>query len=448
MLKFKKGQKFNLIDIDNLPLNIEVTCVRSASIYVLINGAKTKLNLFEGYSKLIDTETCWFCFHNMVIFPDGRYDWNKKGLAYNIKEYSFSVYESDLYKFGKVLYVDTDAVTIGLCKDNINDITKTVNCELILLEDGTIKISIPECNMNIYFNLTGTQYDWDFINPFNRNSLVDETKEKESSSNCADDNKLKGETIMSNETNTQELETENMENQIPESNPTEQLPIEPEHVETQVAATKLINPLLEKMTVKILELEDANKRNLYKIASHLHQIEENKLYKDDGFKSVSEYGEKVLGYKRQTTSSLVRIATKFLDVDGNVINPDLEGYSVYQLMELLPLNPSQIVMYTEEKMISPDLTTKKIRENVKEITGSKQEKKEESGKEKAEEKPVKKESEEKSNKPSEPNEPTEAEKILGKVMDDIKSNADIDGTDKEYYISSIMHAIRLMKEGE
>lgn len=145
----------------------------------------------------------------------------------------------------------------------------------------------------------------------------------------------------------------------------ELLPIEPEYITRVINQANLVNEELAERTRDILYLEDDNRRNLFKIASQLAKINRANLYKDDGFKNVSEYAEKVLGYKGSTTRALCRIADRFLTETGEIENPELADFTVYQLMEILKLNDSELQLALNEGTVSSELSTKKLRDNVK-----------------------------------------------------------------------------------
>lgn len=124
---------------------------------------------------------------------------------------------------------------------------------------------------------------------------------------------------------------------------------------------------LEEHTKIILALEEDNKRNIFKIASQLELVKSKKLYEEGGYKSVTEYGERELNYKASTTSALVRISQRFLDLDGNIVKEELQNYSVYQLMELLKLTDTELNKALTDNKITSDISAKNIRNTVKEI---------------------------------------------------------------------------------
>lgn len=155
-------------------------------------------------------------------------------------------------------------------------------------------------------------------------------------------------------------------------------------------AQAIKNANLKKATATIERLTTQAKKNLFCIAVTLKQIEENEWYKEDGYKNTADYAGQIFGYKHAMTSALIRVAKKYIETANSKecksILADENGndFTVSQLQELLPLEVEQAQTAVAENEITPDMTTKKIRETVKRLTG-KDEKEEKPEKEQAEE---------------------------------------------------------------
>lgn len=124
---------------------------------------------------------------------------------------------------------------------------------------------------------------------------------------------------------------------------------------------------LSNVTEAIHALEGNMNRNLFTIANLLDKVNTSKLFEDGGYKNIAEYSEKALGYKKVTTYQLVRVANRFLK--GQSVSPfkmeDEKDYTVSQLMELIPLEDIQINGLIQEGELNPGMTTKEIRQLVK-----------------------------------------------------------------------------------
>lgn len=133
--------------------------------------------------------------------------------------------------------------------------------------------------------------------------------------------------------------------------------------------SEIRNYRLRQATQKIFRLTNAAKKNLFEISVTLLKIQTEKLFEEDGYSNIYEYGEKVLGYKKAMTNNLVRIATNYIDKDTmkSILATDTGDYSVSQLQELLVIEPADAKQLADAETISPTMSTKAIRKAVKEF---------------------------------------------------------------------------------
>lgn len=123
---------------------------------------------------------------------------------------------------------------------------------------------------------------------------------------------------------------------------------------------------LENATQLIQLAEEGTRRNLYTIASALAIVDKNKLYEEGEYKNTAEYGEAMFNYKRATTSALIRVAVRFLNGSNSTLKQEGEkDYTIYQLMELLPMGDVDINTALENGELNPYMTTKAIRDLAK-----------------------------------------------------------------------------------
>lgn len=134
--------------------------------------------------------------------------------------------------------------------------------------------------------------------------------------------------------------------------------------------SEFANEKLQNYTMRIFELTQATKRNLFEIAVLLNTINDENLYKTGGFNSIQEYAEKNFGYKKSMVYKMLDVARKFIDFRENggyvsrLIHKDID-YSVSQLMELNQVEFDTAKSLDENGVITPEMTTKEIREVVK-----------------------------------------------------------------------------------
>lgn len=133
----------------------------------------------------------------------------------------------------------------------------------------------------------------------------------------------------------------------------------------------LKNYKLRQHTAAIVKLMNATKRNMYEIAARLVVIRDEKLYEEDGFESVHDYASRCFGYKQNMTYKMLVTAEKFIEKSPDnkryisILTHTDADYTVSQLMELNSLEADTAKQLDTSGTISPDMTTKQIREVVK-----------------------------------------------------------------------------------
>ena len=142
----------------------------------------------------------------------------------------------------------------------------------------------------------------------------------------------------------------------------------------EVKMDNLVNERLREQTAKITSLLDGAKYNLYEVAMRLLVIKKEELYKDDNFVNIYDYTKKVFGYGKNMTYKMITTAEALIEekmLDENkveyrsIICHDDSDYSMSQLFELGTLAPKEVVELDADGAINPSMTTKEIREVVK-----------------------------------------------------------------------------------
>ena len=133
----------------------------------------------------------------------------------------------------------------------------------------------------------------------------------------------------------------------------------------------LKNKKLASHTKAIEKLMTATKRNMFEISARLLVIRNENLFEDDGFKDVFDYANQLFGYKKNMVYKLTTAAEKFIEQSPqgkgyvSILTHENEDYTVSQLIELNAIEPDTAVKLDELEVISPQMTTKEIREVVK-----------------------------------------------------------------------------------
>ena len=140
-------------------------------------------------------------------------------------------------------------------------------------------------------------------------------------------------------------------------------------IHLDVRMDNLVNERLREQTSKITSLLDGAKYNLYEVAMRLLVIKNEELYKDDNFVDIYDYTKKVFGYGKNMTYKMVKTAETLVEQKGeeyrSIICHDDSDYSMSQLFELGTLAPKEVVELDADGAINPSMTTKEIREVVK-----------------------------------------------------------------------------------
>lgn len=125
------------------------------------------------------------------------------------------------------------------------------------------------------------------------------------------------------------------------------------------------NPELKKATNYILDRARNIKENVYRIAATLYRINADELYTEDGFESVIEYSEKVLGLKKSQTYNLLNIAEYYIDPDNMAhsifYDDQSKDFNKSQLIAMLPLGYENSVELVTDKVITPEMSVRKIK---------------------------------------------------------------------------------------
>ena len=125
---------------------------------------------------------------------------------------------------------------------------------------------------------------------------------------------------------------------------------------------------LAKATTTIVKATESVGKNLLKIAATMAEVEARALYADD-FRSITEYGEKVFGYKKSAVNNMVRVGAEYLDPETGksvLALEDGRDFTFSQLTRLLPLPSAEVAAeLVEAETITPNMTTREIEAAVK-----------------------------------------------------------------------------------
>ena len=125
----------------------------------------------------------------------------------------------------------------------------------------------------------------------------------------------------------------------------------------------------------------------FSICKEFQHIAESGKLENMGFKNIAEFGKTVYGLETSTVNHYVRIATNFIN-DDYTVKKGLPELSVSHLIELSSMvkdgNVAPVIELYAKGTLVDGMSTKKIRETLKQLNGNAIEQKEE----KKEEKPT------------------------------------------------------------
>lgn len=121
---------------------------------------------------------------------------------------------------------------------------------------------------------------------------------------------------------------------------------------------------------RLIAEKKRNNNNMFEVAVRLVIIRDENLIKEDGFKDVFDYSEKMFGYKKSLVYKLLTVAEKFIEVSPTgeyktIFIHEKGSYNITQLFELNSLDPFTALELDLNGVISPSLSAKEIREIIK-----------------------------------------------------------------------------------
>lgn len=139
-----------------------------------------------------------------------------------------------------------------------------------------------------------------------------------------------------------------------------------------VRKPEYLNKGLNEATKKIQALGDGIRKAYFTVAAIIAKVDQEALYKLDGFKNVHEWTEKEFGFKSSRSYSLLTIGQKWTDevmdkrghVTGYVAVID-PNFSTTQIEKMLPAGRDKAEELYEAGVVRPEMSAKEIEKAVK-----------------------------------------------------------------------------------
>lgn len=155
-----------------------------------------------------------------------------------------------------------------------------------------------------------------------------------------------------------------MENTINKENPAEEAT---KAIATATAnAVVFKNPELNRATAELIATIQSEAKSIMARAKILAEINERKLFAEDGFKNIVDYGEKIFKWKRAYIYQLIAAWNKYGESPLMLPDGTEAQFSAGQLQEMASITHEQAQEMVAEGKITPDMTTRAIREAVAE----------------------------------------------------------------------------------
>lgn len=98
-------------------------------------------------------------------------------------------------------------------------------------------------------------------------------------------------------------------------------------------------------------------KSFVKIGWYLKHIQDNELYREDGYANINECAAAHFGYSQSTVSRFIGICEKFSkNHDSPELDEKYSGFDKSQMIEMLPMSQEQL------ESVTPEMTVKQIRE--------------------------------------------------------------------------------------
>lgn len=98
-------------------------------------------------------------------------------------------------------------------------------------------------------------------------------------------------------------------------------------------------------------------KSFVKIGWYLKHIQDNELYREDGYANINECAAEQFGYSQSTVSRFIGICEKFSkNHDSPELDEKYSGFDKSQMIEMLPMSQEQL------ESVTPEMTVKQIRE--------------------------------------------------------------------------------------
>lgn len=140
------------------------------------------------------------------------------------------------------------------------------------------------------------------------------------------------------------------------------------------------NKKLQNATMQIMQVVDKIRNNWFEVGAIIAQVDEQELYKDDGFNNVHEWTTRAFGIKKTMSYDLLKIGKEYtreiqsakgrtMGYECNLMDSgSSDNFALTQVIRMLPAGHDKAKELVDAKVITPDMTSSAISKVIKSIT--------------------------------------------------------------------------------
>lgn len=137
------------------------------------------------------------------------------------------------------------------------------------------------------------------------------------------------------------------------------------------------NKELNRLTQKVYKIGEEIRKGCFITAAIFAQVKKSGIFKEAGYKNISEWGKEAFGFSKSTTYNLVNIGENFIrgieNENGKLIGyhselteDDEQDYTISQIIPMLPVGLETAEDLHQSGEISPAMSTREIKKVIDE----------------------------------------------------------------------------------
>ena len=146
---------------------------------------------------------------------------------------------------------------------------------------------------------------------------------------------------------------------------------------TDKDALTFVNKKLQNATMQIFQIAGKIRNNWFEVGAIIAMVDEQELYKDDGFNNVHEWTTRAFNIKKTMSYDLLKIGKEYtreilsekgrtIGYECNLVVPDSsDNFALTQVIRMLPAGHDKAQELVNSKVITPDMSSTLIGKIIK-----------------------------------------------------------------------------------